>query len=243
LRLANAALAGLNDLQKAKFVGATQRVTPTVPDNAAAGSTPCAPVEETRNDDAAAPARGASRAQIETLISREYAGLRLLIARRTRDPELAADLLNDAICTTWEKWQAGQIDRPEQIAGYVFQVAMNLLRNQRRSHGDRPDKRGDSRMLENISAEPAAEPFEQGIARQVLAIVRGMTPARDRMVIVRFYLEEEDRESICRDMGLTADQFTKILHRARRRLRELVEARGIKGTDLFAVLAMIAALG
>ena len=70
--------------------------------------------------------------------------MRLLIQRRTGDPQLAADLLNDAVCTTWEKWQAGQIERPELIAGYIFQVAMNLLRNQRRKLGERPETRADN---------------------------------------------------------------------------------------------------
>src|ERR1051325_11110150 len=59
------------------------------------------------------------RAQIEALIAKEYVGLRLLLTRRIGDPNMAADILNDAICTTWEKWQAGRIEHAEQIAGYV----------------------------------------------------------------------------------------------------------------------------
>jgi RNA polymerase sigma factor (sigma-70 family) len=176
------------------------------------------------------------RADLDALIAREYMGLRLLLSRQTRDPELAADLLNDAVCTAWEKWRAGQIERPELIAGYVFRVAMNLLRNQRRSVGDRADKRADPGILDAVCAEQSPDPVEQAIAKQVQRILRGMTPHRDRIVLVRFYLEEEGRETICRDLGLTADQFARILHRARRRLRELVEAQGIRSKDLFLLL-------
>jgi len=79
-------------------------------------------------------APGLDRAAIESLIARQYTGLRLLIMRRTGNAE---DLLNEAACTTCEKWQAGLIARPEEIGGYIFQVAMNLLRNHWRSVVDR----------------------------------------------------------------------------------------------------------
>src|SRR5262245_11547363 len=75
----------------------------------------------TRMRPSSPPGQSLDRAAVEALIAREYAGLRLLIFRRARDLNVAADLLNEAICTTWEKWLAGQVAHPEQIAGYVFQ--------------------------------------------------------------------------------------------------------------------------
>ena len=136
---------------------------------------------------------------IEALITRNYSGLRFLIQRRTGDPQLAADLLNDAVCTTWEKWQAGQIERPELIAGYIFQVAMNLLRNQRRKLGERPEKRATSEQLDALIDPDSArdQAVEESIAARVRRLIRSMTTPRDRLVLTRFYLEEVDKESIC----------------------------------------------
>ncbi len=85
-----------------------------------------------------------SQAAVGALIEQNYVGLRLLVARRCRDPNVAADLLNEAVVTTWTKWQAGKIERPEQIAGYVLQVAMNLLRIHRRAIVERLEKRADA---------------------------------------------------------------------------------------------------
>src|SRR5436305_11565017 len=42
-----------------------------------------------------------SQAEVAALIEQNYVGLRLLVVRRCRDPQVAADLLNDAVCTTW----------------------------------------------------------------------------------------------------------------------------------------------
>src|SRR5581483_2407563 len=63
---------------------------------------------------AARPGPG-ERAEIEALVAREYPGSRLHLTRRTGDAHVAADLLNEAIVTTWEKWAAGRIAEPRQI--------------------------------------------------------------------------------------------------------------------------------
>jgi RNA polymerase sigma-70 factor (ECF subfamily) len=174
---------------------------------------------------------------VEALIVRDYPGLRRLLVRHARDPALAADILNDAICTTLEKWRAGQIAKPEQICGYVFQVALNLLRNHRRSIGERPDRRVDSEVLERTQGTVASmdELAETGMAQRVRTLLQGMGSARDRTILKRFYLDEESKETICGELGLLADQFDKVLHRARTRLRELLEASGLRRTDLFSL--------
>ena len=174
------------------------------------------------------------RADVAALIERNYVGLRLLVARRCRDPHLAADLLNDAVATTWAKWQAGKIERPEQIAGYVLQVTMNLLRNHRRAIVERPEKRADVSKLHELpsGAEPGDETIELEIAARVKTVIRSMSSQRDRAILVRFYLDEEDKGTICRDLGLSPLQFDKILHRARGRLRKLLESTGLGRPDL-----------
>jgi len=182
-------------------------------------------------------AKPLSQADVASLIEQNYVGLRLLVSRRCRDANVAADLLNEAVCTTWTKWQAGKIERPEQIAGYVLQVTMNLLRNHRRAIAERPEKRADAAKLQELAGdgEPADETIEREIAVQVKNVIRGMSSQRDRAILVRFYLDEEDKETICRDLGLSPLQFDKILHRARGRLRKLLESGGLGRKDLLSL--------
>lgn len=191
----------------------------------------------------ATPPRGAplSQAAVAALIEQNYVGLRLLVARRCHDPNVAADLLNEAVVTTWTKWQAGKIERPEQIAGYVLQVTMNLLRNHRRAIAERPERRADAAKLQElaIDGEPGDETIEREIAVQVKKVVREMSSPRDRAILVRFYLDEDEKETICRDMGLSPLQFDKILHRARGRLRKLLEAGGLGRNELLSLLPFL----
>jgi len=181
------------------------------------------------------PVQGLDRAAIESLIAKQYTGLRLLILRRTGDAEVAADLLNEAACTAWEKWQAGLIQRPEEIGGYIFQVAMNLLRNHRRSVAERPDRRAAPEALGSLpdATEATDRWLEKKVALQVKRILQELRTPRDREILTRFYLQDQDKDAICRDLSLDADQFDKVLHRARGRLKELIELRGMSRTDFF----------
>jgi RNA polymerase sigma-70 factor (ECF subfamily) len=181
------------------------------------------------------PVRGVDRAAIESLIAKQYAGLRLLILRRTGNAEVAADLLNEAACTAWEKWQAGLIQRPEEIGGYIFQVAMNLLRNHRRSFAERSDRRAAPDVLGSLPDGTEATDLwlEKKVALQVRRILKELRTPRDREILTRFYLQDQDKDEICRDLSLDADQFDKVLHRARGRLKELVELHGLRRSDLF----------
>jgi RNA polymerase sigma-70 factor (ECF subfamily) len=61
-----------------------------------------------------------------------------------------------------------------------------------------------------------------GIVRRILNELR---PARDREVLYRFYIAEQEKEHICAELGLTSLHFNRILFRARERYRELYEKR------------------
>src|SRR6516162_5244814 len=83
-------------------------------------------------DDQAAPAPVSDRVSQLSAVYRNYPGLRALILRRVRDPEVAADILQDAAVTTLEKLRNGEIAHPENLGGYLYRVALNHLRNYRR---------------------------------------------------------------------------------------------------------------
>ncbi len=185
----------------------------------------------------AVPQNPLTQSDVSRLIAKDYVGLRLLITRKAGDPQVAADLLNDAVCTAWEKWGAGQIQRPEQIAGYIFQVAMNLLRNRRRSVADRPERRAAVEQLDSlqVAAAPADVEHEEKIAARLKELIRALDSQRDRTILVRFYLDEEDKESICGDLRLSPLQFDKVLHRARQRLRQLLTEHGLTSSDFLSV--------
>ena len=172
-------------------------------------------------------------------VYRDYPGLRALILRRVRDPELAADILQDAAVTTLEKLRSGVIADPENLGGYLYRVALNHLRNHRRKD------RSTLSSADGLDQLPAPEtdrdwenvggPQWTTAARRML---EEMPVARDREVLVRFYLDDEDRDKICRELRLSEEHFNRVIFRARNRFRELIEHRGFRKADLLTIAAM-----
>src|SRR5215831_515066 len=87
--------------------------------------------------------RAMNRESVERLLVTEYPGLLALLRRKARDPQLAADLLNESLVVTLNNFDSGRISDPSHIGGYVFQVAMNLLRNHRRNFAENIHKRAE----------------------------------------------------------------------------------------------------
>ena len=62
------------------------------------------------------------------------------------------------------------------------------------------------------------------LASRVWDIIEELPTERDREVMRRFYLNEEDKASICADLHLSANHFDKVAFRARQRMRVLLSA-------------------
>jgi RNA polymerase sigma-70 factor (ECF subfamily) len=166
-------------------------------------------------------------------ILRNMAGLRSQLARVTGNAELASDLLQDALVTTLQKLRAGELRDPEHLDGYVYRVALNHWRNLRRKdrlrvvHSGMISDTPDSAVANAAPAELEADQWAR-LVKQVLQEVRLV---RDRELLVRFYLQDESKEDLCRAFGLTELHFNRVIHRARDRFRELLERHGLSRDD------------
>jgi RNA polymerase sigma-70 factor (ECF subfamily) len=178
------------------------------------------------------------RATITTLIKVHYSGLINLVGGLVRSRDLAADMVHQAIAITLEHIEAGRIGRTEHIPGYVYKTCQNLLRNHRRNLGNRPELRADPEQLERLpDAEQVDFSDQQRIKESVRLAMRSLSP-RDREVVMRFYLDDEDKEVICQDLNLSPVAFNKIISRARQRLKERLSARGITGEDILGLVLL-----
>ncbi len=204
---------------------------------AAAGATKVGPFSRVKRTDPAA---------VEQALRQHYPGLVALLMRRIGDRQLALDVLHDAIVTALTKLEAGTPVAPEVLAGFVFRTAMNHLRNHRRNARTRGGNEGP---IDALPADSGLEPVEQsqkaGMRELVRNVLQGLPSPRDREVLVRFYLDDEDKMQICESFDLTGPQFDRVIYRARDRLRELVERSGCSRWDLLglALLVIVISIG
>ncbi len=171
-----------------------------------------------------------------------YAGLHLLLRRRIRDPGVAAEILNEAIATAISHVRVGRVAQPERLAGYVYRVALNLYRNYQREFDNRAEIRTHPDDIDRLpSASSPADALDSRLLQRVRAVIEELPTPRDREIVKRFYLEEEEKADICASLGLTPLHFDKVIFRARQRMRVLLEAQGFDKTDFLSALLFVAA--
>jgi RNA polymerase sigma-70 factor, ECF subfamily len=175
--------------------------------------------------------------QIASMIEGSYGVLLRLVKRKLHDRELAADLVNEAVAISLEQLRSGKLVKVDQgLIGYVFKVSMNLLRNHRRTKHNDIEARADSSALDNLTATATRDDSDDDrLKRLTREMLKSLNMARDREIVERFYLDEEDKETICRDLGVTSAQFNLVISRARHRMKRLLEARGLGRNDLLCV--------
>lgn len=171
--------------------------------------------------------RGDARAE-EELVERYSRGLLYMLRRRTGDPALADDLHQETFRIVLERLRRQSIEDPARLSGFILQTARNLFLG---------DYRKKSRRGEGHDPEEAPEPADTAPgqltdvlrreeAARVRRILAEMGTDRDRQILFRFYIAEDDKEAICADLGLSSLHFNRVLFRARERFRSLMTRAG-----------------
>ena len=85
---------------------------------------------------------------------------------------------------------------------------------------------------------PGIDPESAGqsevAARAVRQLLKEMRLPRDREVLVRVYLYDQDKDQVCRELGIDEQHYKRVLHRARARFAELLQRR-YRPSDLFCI--------
>jgi RNA polymerase sigma-70 factor, ECF subfamily len=168
--------------------------------------------------------RGARDAE-EAMVRRYGAALLYLLKRRTRDPDLALDLRQDTFRVAIEKLRSSPLDEPERLAAYLRGVALNLWIAHQRKYTRRATT-ADSEAVDEAADESTAGPFEnvsRDQVRDAIGVLLGeLGTPRDREILKRLYIDDEDKDAICAALGVDATHFNRVLFRAKQRFRELV---------------------
>ena len=168
---------------------------------------------------------GESSAETE-MIERYSRGLRFLLRRKTSDPNLAEDFLQETWAIALIKIRDNGLDDPGRLAGYLCGIANNLALGERR-RVNRQRTAIDSELVALIPDE-LSNPFRHVSRAEVCHQVRGLLDdlkkERDREILRRFYVREEEKESICNRLGVNSVHFNRVLYRARQRLKSAIEA-------------------
>lgn len=167
----------------------------------------------------AAPGRDVSA---ETELYRRLAPrVRLYGLKHLRNPQAAADLVQDVLIMTLEKLRTRDILEPERIASFVLGTCRQMVIDQRRG------QRRRERLLDTYADDfPLAEIASLPLDTQRLEKCLEHLPARERTVLVMTFYNETPADTVAQELGVSAANVRVIRHRGIEHLRECVNGAG-----------------
>jgi RNA polymerase sigma-70 factor (ECF subfamily) len=153
--------------------------------------------------------------------------LQIFLQRRI-DPDVAQDLLQRTFLQAIKKIRTEGLSDPSKLGGYLYRTACNLAiaywRGELARRQDVDTERLGELKDETLSLEERVD--HEQLAVSVRNLMGRLPMARDREVLLRFYLHEEPKDAICRSLELSDLQFNQVLWRARQRFGEILRKNG-----------------
>jgi RNA polymerase sigma-70 factor (ECF subfamily) len=159
-----------------------------------------------------------NEAEFSAFHARHARALWAYVYRATGDAADADDIVQEAFLRLLRAGPATA--DAEHLRRFLFRVATNLMVDRWRRAGTR------ERSAEGPGGQhaPAAEP-DPDVARTFAAL----TP-RERTLLWLAYVEDESHETIAQALGVGRRSVKVMLFRAKRRLRDLLQAKGLART-------------
>ncbi len=111
---------------------------------------------------------------------------------------------------------------PEKLGAFVNSVCNNVLLEFYRSGSRNPQDPADQPDLPDETIDLDGFLVTKETCAQVRRVLDQL-PERDRRLLRAVFLEEEDKDRVCRDFGVQRDYLRVLLHRAKQNFRALYE--------------------
>lgn len=165
---------------------------------------------------------GSRRAE-EEFVKTYSRSVRLLLLNRTQNPDIAKDCCQQTLLITLIKIRAGDIVKPESLMSFLKRTATNVA-----TAHFRKERRYIS-LNDGIFSAPTGtdNDAEQDIDSETIRLMLNnvldlLTVERDREILRRFYLRDEEKSIIQIDLDISSAHFDRVLYRAKSRLRQLL---------------------
>lgn len=148
--------------------------------------------------------------------------IQLKLRSRVRSPQAMEDLRQETFARVFSALRSEQgVRQPERLGAFVNSVCNNVLLEHYRS-GSREDPIEDDDDVR--FADPSVDAIglisHKQMRQKVLQILEELSE-RDRRIIREIFLEERDKDEVCRDFGVDREYFRVLLHRAKLSFKSL----------------------
>jgi RNA polymerase sigma-70 factor (ECF subfamily) len=137
------------------------------------------------------------------------------LRRHLTCPEHIKDVQQETLLRAWAAVRAeGGIRQPERFGAFVSSVCNNILREVYRS-------RARVRALDDEQVDPTDDsrgPDSMLLAAETKTLVQKVLAqlgVKDRKLLQAVFFEQQDKDEVCRELGVSRDYLRVLLHRAK----------------------------
>jgi len=141
--------------------------------------------------------------------------IRIKLSSRVRLPQIVEDVRQETFARFFKALHSDQIQYPERLGSYVLGMCRNILNEQYRVDGRTTSLDGED---EQIFPALGVSLVDSLLAKENEKIVREILETlseRDRRLLRSVFLEERNKDEVCRELGVDREYLRVLIHRAK----------------------------
>ena len=150
---------------------------------------------------------------------------------RLRGSQAVDDIAQETFLRVFKAMSSERgIRQPERLGAFVNSICNNVLQEFYRSSGH-------GAQLDDDMPEPVDKVLDlEGFlvskeTREQVRRVLGQLPEKDRRLLRAIFLEEKEKDQVCREFGVDRDYLRVLLHRAKNNFRVFYEKSSAWGAQ------------
>lgn len=148
--------------------------------------------------------------------------IQVKLSSKLRSREAIEDVRQETFARFYAALREGKIIHPERLGSFVNSVCNHVLLEHYRSTARQGSFDDDDEQKEFCS--PLLDPLAMFTSQEIQKKVREtleQLPERDRRLLREVFLEERDKDEVCRDFGVDREYLRVLLHRAKQLFKSL----------------------
>jgi len=147
--------------------------------------------------------------------------IQLKLRSRLRSPQAIEDVRQETFSRVFAALHGGKVRQPERLGAFVNSMCNNvLLEHYRASSRDSSLEDEDQEDFPAISVDLLGALAAKQLGAKIREILEEM-PERDRRLLREVFLEERDKDAVCRDFGVDREYLRVLLFRAKQSFKSL----------------------
>jgi RNA polymerase sigma-70 factor, ECF subfamily len=140
--------------------------------------------------------------------------IQIKLRSRLRSAEAIEDVRQETFLRFFTALYDGRIQQPERLGSFVNSTCNHVLLEHYRGASREDSLDDEPRDFPAKTVDPLGIISSQEMGNKVREILEKL-PERDRRILREVFIEERDKDEVCRDFGVDREYLRVLLHRAK----------------------------